>query len=968
MAGLTLLQQMKKELIPYILKEELVDEKNSEKIGNGAYGTIKKIKYCGTPCAAKEIHSVLLPEVLAGISNIERDEALSKVKFRKGNPESLIVEKFCAEMKILSEIRHPNFVRFIGVYLRESSPFPILVMELMHSSLDDCLTRCEADKKIFPLALKLFILQDVAGALVYLHSQDPPILHRDLTAKNVLLTSSMKAKVADLGVAKIMNIGMSKSTQCPGTLAYMPPEALKEHPSYGTELDIYSYGVLGFHTFSGKWPLPHGSPKSDGFGSCTDPERCFVELIGEGVCLKGTLEKCVEQDPQKRLKALDTLMDIEKAIKELEIKESDFLEIYYIAQHNTELVKEMSERVADLSRDLKSREAHIKKLESDQQKNNVAIGRLRCGNEEKNSTIKILEEGKAALNQEIKTLRKTVEHQESNIHELSIDKGAQNQINSLQRFIEAEREASQPCQCCSMLEKEKEDLTNLVTSVKAQVSNLSLQTETKDEQLTIKKREVESKEKQVEQLNEKIKLMDAEIESTKSLNSRYMERSLSSESDNSSLITSLKIEQSEKNVELLETIKTLNKQLSENDGRHKMMHDRYRKVLQDLLIPHKVCIFILCILRTYVYCVYLQGILCSSPPCTTLSCKLWADGISLKPADRILPIVQNIRNTSSSTPAVYYDSKIFFLCEVYFKKPKQVYMGATVWYDPLVGKFDAIRDHEIVCFGHFGTTLLALAKNKQFFLLTDYAWKSASIPPLPADDLQNPVIMTYHSFLIIVNGNTIWVHDDDFCDWMQFELSVEGGNFEASPKNSFAILSGKLFVCSSSQETVYSVELQQVVDVTMNYSNSKANENSLPTEQEDNSKPKQDSGTMEDALKVALKDAVSDETQIPDKKDPPKQPLRLNRIFKGATFMFLHAENLLAFHSSPASVDRVWYYDVRCCHWHNVEYNGSDAIGVMLKNWISLSNCAGILDLTLPSAWSITSWGHAKLYGIQLVK
>lgn len=583
---------MKKELIPYILEEELIDEKNSEKIGNGAYGTIKKIRYCGTPCAAKEIHPLLLPDVLAGISNIERDEALSKVKFRKGNPESLIVEKFCAEMKILSEIRHPNFVRFIGVYLRESSPFPILVMELMHTSLYQCLTRCEEDKQKFPIALRLFILQDVARALVYLHSRDPPILHRDLTAKNVLLTSSMKAKVADLGVAKIMNISMAKSTPCPGTMAYMPPEALKEHPSYGTEIDVYSYGVLGFHTFSGKWPLPHGSPKSEGPGPCTDPERCFVDLIGEGVCLQGTLEKCVEHDPKKRLKPLEILMDVEKAITELEIEESDFLETYYIAQHNTELVKEMGERVADLSRDLKSREEHIKRLENDQQRNNVTIGRLRCGNEEKMSTIKLLEEEKVALNQEMKTLRKTVEHQESNIQELSSDKSAQNQINSLQRLIEVEREASQPCQNCSMLEKEKEDLTNLVTSVKGQASNLSMQIETKEQQLVIKKREVESKEKQVEQLNEKIKLMDAEIESTRSLNSRHMERSLSSESDNSSLINSLKIEQSEKNVELLETIKSLKMQLSENDDKHKMIQDRYRKVLQDLLIPHKVRKFI----------------------------------------------------------------------------------------------------------------------------------------------------------------------------------------------------------------------------------------------------------------------------------------------------------------------------------------------------------------------------------------
>ena len=69
--------------------------------------------------------------------------------------------------------------------------------------------------------MKLFILQDIARALVYLHSREPPILHRDLSANNVLLTSNMKAKLADLGVAKIVNIDVFKMTQCPGSVVYV---------------------------------------------------------------------------------------------------------------------------------------------------------------------------------------------------------------------------------------------------------------------------------------------------------------------------------------------------------------------------------------------------------------------------------------------------------------------------------------------------------------------------------------------------------------------------------------------------------------------------------------------------------------------------------------------------------------------------------------------------------------------------
>ena len=230
------LPELRQELIPYMIKQELIDETNKEKIGNGAYGFISKVQYCGTPCAFKELHSYLLPEYG---TELEGDS-------------SYVVERFCAEIKLLSKIRHPNFVHFIGVYFRESrSPFPVLVMELMHTSVAKCLEQYARDKEKFPLSTKLFILQDVARALGYLHSQNPPIVHRDLTANNVLLTSNMRAKLADLGVAKIIdpNLSEQSSTRCPGTLVYMPPEALKEHPTYGTEIDMYSFGVLGFHIF-----------------------------------------------------------------------------------------------------------------------------------------------------------------------------------------------------------------------------------------------------------------------------------------------------------------------------------------------------------------------------------------------------------------------------------------------------------------------------------------------------------------------------------------------------------------------------------------------------------------------------------------------------------------------------------------------------------------------------------------------
>ena len=268
-----------------------------------------------------------------------------------------------------------------------------------------------------------------------------------------------------------------------------------------------------------------------------------------------------------------------------------------------------------------------------------------------------------------------------------------------------------------------------------------------------------------------------------------------------------------------------------------------------------------------------------------------------------------------------------------------------------------------------------MAKDKQFFTLTDYAWQATSIPSLPsaAGDLQNPVILMYHSILIIVNGNVIWVYNDSVCKWVQLELSVEEGDFEVTPTNSFAILADKLFVCISSQKIVYSVGLQQLIDITLSYSNSKTTGNCLSTQQDAILKLRQENHSVHFRIEDALDDAVLDEIAIPDntgQSNFSKKILKMNEILKGATFIFCHARILLALHNTSSSVDKVWYYDAQCCHWHNVEYDSNDASSVMLKKWICLSNnCAGILELALPSAWTFTtSWGQAKLYEIQLLK
>ena len=147
-------------------------------------------------------------------------------------------------------MRHPHIVQFLGVCFLEGSTLPVLVMERLDSSLDDLLETSPG----LPLALKQSLLADVARGLVYLHTRNPPVVHRDLSSRNVLLTSSLVAKIGGLGNARIVDLQPGQLartlTPIPGTLAYMPPESFGEGSRYGPQLDVFSFGHLALFTLT----------------------------------------------------------------------------------------------------------------------------------------------------------------------------------------------------------------------------------------------------------------------------------------------------------------------------------------------------------------------------------------------------------------------------------------------------------------------------------------------------------------------------------------------------------------------------------------------------------------------------------------------------------------------------------------------------------------------------------------------
>ena len=149
--------------------------------------------------------------------------------------------QFAEELQLMSTLRHPNIVQFLGLCFFPGSRLPALVMERLLTSLHDLLDPetnnaqppppipdAPTPLSFFTVGLKCGVLHNVASGLAYLHERSPPIIHRDLSAKNVLLTVELVGKIADLGVARIVPRmrAAATMTMAPGASPYMPPEAI----------------------------------------------------------------------------------------------------------------------------------------------------------------------------------------------------------------------------------------------------------------------------------------------------------------------------------------------------------------------------------------------------------------------------------------------------------------------------------------------------------------------------------------------------------------------------------------------------------------------------------------------------------------------------------------------------------------------------------------------------------------------
>ena len=310
------------ELRPFVLTDVQL---TGTRIGCGAFGNVDEVAV-PVVAAAKTIHAILQEGDGTGIV-----------------PKALT--EYVRECQLMSTLRHPNIVQFLGVAFFRNSRLPALVMERLLTSIHDLLDPQEAYPppppdtptalSFFTMDLKVSVLHDVACGLAYLHEQLPPIIHRDLSARNILLNTKMVAKITDLGVACIMP-RMRAATNLsvgPGAIVYMPPEVFNhsgERSKYDASIDIFAFGVVTIFTIGENFPCDILPPtyvdeksglvrsrtelqrRSEYMRDVNDQLRARGQLRGDHPLIR-LIQQCLQNVPAKRPGIREVLHQLEDA-------------------------------------------------------------------------------------------------------------------------------------------------------------------------------------------------------------------------------------------------------------------------------------------------------------------------------------------------------------------------------------------------------------------------------------------------------------------------------------------------------------------------------------------------------------------------------------------------------------------------------------------------------------------------------
>jgi beta-lactam-binding protein with PASTA domain len=203
------------------------------------------------------------------------------------------VERFRREAQAAASLGHPNIV---GIYDRGSADgFSYIVMEYVRG--ETLKERLRRQGRLAPEEAVVIALQVLAG-LRFAHERH--VVHRDVTAQNILIDGSGTVKIADFGIARVGASGLTNTGARMGTVQYVSPEQAKGEPT-DERSDLYSFGVIFFEMLTGRLPFTGESDLAVALKHTDEPPPRLASLVaGLSPELERITLKALAKDPDQR--------------------------------------------------------------------------------------------------------------------------------------------------------------------------------------------------------------------------------------------------------------------------------------------------------------------------------------------------------------------------------------------------------------------------------------------------------------------------------------------------------------------------------------------------------------------------------------------------------------------------------------------------------------------------------------------
>ncbi|EEY55700.1 protein kinase, putative [Phytophthora infestans T30-4] len=237
------------------------DIEDIRKLGTGAFGVVYLAKY-------------------------RQNRLVACKRLKKGDATFENTQNFVAEIKLCATLDHPRVVQLLGVAWTIESDLQAMFEYMAQGDLRTYLEKTKSGSSLWN-AEKLQLSADVTEALVYVHSFTPPIVHRDLKSRNILLSQDTRGHLSDFGVARVRSAN-DTMTRGVGTGRWLAPEVITGNRNYDQTSDIFALGVVMSELDT------HMLPYEDARGAGGNPlaDVAILQLVASGKLLPTFSSMC----------------------------------------------------------------------------------------------------------------------------------------------------------------------------------------------------------------------------------------------------------------------------------------------------------------------------------------------------------------------------------------------------------------------------------------------------------------------------------------------------------------------------------------------------------------------------------------------------------------------------------------------------------------------------------------------------